>query len=198
MNEAGPPAPGADRGRAGAAAARPQDGAAQAPDPQPHHPVRARPRPDRDPSGDGGLDRMGGERHRRRGRARRPRRANRARAQGNLALRRRTRFARRLCRLRRRAGAGALRRQPARGQEFRLGRGAPVRDGLRAAPRPIQRHDRRGSARMAQDLFRRHAGAGGRDRRPPADLPSPRLRSRAADRRAPPWSKASMCWRWRC
>ena len=196
MNEArsSPRAPIEDA--AASRASRPSGGASQALDPQPCHAVRARPRLDRDPFGDGGVDRMGGERHRRRGCARRPRRTNRARFEGDLAIRRRTRFACRLRRLRRRAGAGAVRRKPARGQKFRLGRGASVRDGLRAAPRPLQRHDRRRSAGVAQALFRRHAGAGGRDRRPSADLPSLRLRSRASRAYDPPSSKAFTCWLW--
>ena len=39
----------------------------------------------------------------------------------------------------------------------------PVRHGLRTAARPIQCDDRRRSAGVAQDFFRRHAGACGRD-----------------------------------
>ena len=97
---------------------------------------------------------MGGERDRRRGGARRSRRPDRARAEGNLALRRRARIRSPI------SSTSASRRRScftsadlACGEELRLGRGAVVRDGLRAAPRPLQRDGRRQTSRHGARPF---------------------------------------------
>ena len=101
------------------------------------------PRLDGDPLRLRGGDRMGGQRHRRRRGARRARRPHRPRAEGHLALRRRTRFARRFRRLRRGAGRRALCRRPRRDEEPRLADGARLRHRLRAEAGAVQRDARR-------------------------------------------------------
>ena len=65
MSEAGPTPRSPVEDVDGVAASRSPGGAAPALDPQSYHAVRARPWSDRDPFGDGGVDRLGGERGRR-------------------------------------------------------------------------------------------------------------------------------------
>ena len=93
-------------------------------------------------------------------------------------------FARRFRRFRRRARVDPLFLGPARDQEPRLVRRACLRDRGGAAPRALQRHGRgAGPAGVARSFLHRHAGAGGRHRRPLAALPQP------VDSRGAAWSR---------
>ena len=101
------------------------------------------PRPDRDPLRLRGPIEWAVTRDRGGGGARRARRPHRARAEGHLALRGGTRFARRFRRFRRRAGASCSISRAWTSSTASAGCGACVRHRLRAAARAFQRDDRR-------------------------------------------------------
>ena len=135
------------------------------------HPAGALPRADGDAPRRRGQARDRDHLHPDRGGARRRRRASRAPAQGHLALRGRARFALGFRQFRRRDRLCAVDLRAARSALVRLDHRADA--GLRhgAEARALQRHDRRsGPAGMAEELLRRHAGAGRRDHRDAAAL----------------------------
>ena len=133
---------------------------------QPHGAERADPAgavrgDDRDPLRGKRRIPICGVRHHRRRHFRRARRPPRSAAEGNLAVRRRTRQPVRLHQLRGRPGRGALFVDDGAVAQPRLGDRAVLRGLLRAAPGPLQHPAHRGTATaLAGEFLQRRSGPG--------------------------------------